>query len=248
MPIPFTASEPWLRRKLLAWLLGPLLPLLLLDGVASYWAALHFADRAHDRSLQEIAREVALHVHEREGRPRLEIAPATERVLRVDQDDRLFFNAHAAGALLGGDADLPAPPRPPREGGPPVLYDGSVRGEPVRLLAAWVPSEEARVPAVLVQVAETLNKRRGLAWEILASVLLPQLLLIAMAGLAVLLGVSRGLQPLQRLRAAVADRSHVDLSPVDLHGVPGEVRPLVREVNELMLRLSRTSSPTPRTS
>jgi two-component system sensor histidine kinase TctE len=38
----------------------------------------------------------------------------------------------------------------------------------------------------------------------------------------------------------VSDRSHLDLSPIDTHDVPGEVRPLVDEVNELMARLGRT--------
>jgi len=38
----------------------------------------------------------------------------------------------------------------------------------------------------------------------------------------------------------VSDRSHLDLSPIDMHDVPGEVRPLVDEVNELMARLGRT--------
>ncbi|HEY0826423.1 MAG TPA: ATP-binding protein, partial [Ramlibacter sp.] len=74
----------------------------------------------------------------------------------------------------------------------------------------------------------------------LANVVLPQLLLIVMATAVVWFGVSRGLEPLQRLRRAVSDRSHLDLSPIDTHDVPGEVRPLVDEVNELMARLGRT--------
>jgi two-component system sensor histidine kinase TctE len=53
-------------------------------------------------------------------------------------------------------------------------------------------------------------------------------------------GVSRGLEPLQRLRRAVSNRSHLDLSPIDTRDVPGEVLPLVDEVNELMARLART--------
>jgi two-component system sensor histidine kinase TctE len=69
---------------------------------------------------------------------------------------------------------------------------------------------------------------------------LPQLLLIVMATAVVWIGVSRGLEPLQRLRRAVSDRSHLHLSPIDTHDVPGEVRPLVDEVNELMARLATT--------
>jgi len=38
----------------------------------------------------------------------------------------------------------------------------------------------------------------------------------------------------------VAGRSHLDLSPIATHDVPGEVRPLVDEVNDLMARLGKT--------
>ena len=91
-----------------------------------------------------------------------------------------------------------------------------------------------------MQVAETLNKRNRLARDILASVVVPQLLLIVMGTLAVYVGVSRGLAPLSRLERAVSHRSHLDLSPVEVRDVPAEVRPLVDEVNELMTRLGKT--------
>jgi two-component system sensor histidine kinase TctE len=234
-------AEPWLRSKLRNWLLWPLLMLLVLDGAASYWAALHFSDQAHDRSLLEIAREVALHVHAGPSGPRLEISPSAERVLRVDQDDRLYFRVGGIdGRVIGGDDVLPAPPAQLPRAAAPRFYDGRIEGEQVRLIAAWLPVEGAPSGEVLVQVAETTLKRQRLSWEILASVMVPQLLLILMALAAVYVGVARGLQPLQRLQRAVADRSHLDLSPVDLHDVPGEVRPLVSEVNALMLRLSHT--------
>ena len=50
------------QRKLLAWLLGPLLILLVLDTMAAYWVSLRFANLAYDRALHEIAREIVLHV------------------------------------------------------------------------------------------------------------------------------------------------------------------------------------------
>ena len=101
-------------------------------------------------------------------------------------------------------------------------------------------AQAAAPPTVLVQVAETLNKRQRLAWEAVGNVVLPQLLLIVMATAVVWFGVARGLQPLERLRRAVSDRSHLDLSPLPTDGAPGEVRPLVDEVNDLLARLGRT--------
>ena len=105
-----------------------------------------------------------------------------------------------SGALLGGDAAMPAPAS--RESGNPRFYGDSVDGEPARMMVAWMSAREgADAPRVLVQVAETLNKRTRFAWEMLANVVLPQLLLILMATAVVYLGVSRGLAPLKRLRA-----------------------------------------------
>ena len=221
--------EPRLQSKLLRWLLGPLLILLFVDTAVTYWAALRFSNRAHDRSLLELAREVGLHVKAEERGPRLELSPAAERVLLIDQDDRLAYRVSAVdGRLLGGDAQIDPPPVALLRGAAPMFYGGVHQGAPVRMAAAWLPIEGhgPKSDTVLVQVAETMNKRNRLAWEILASVVVPQLLLIVMASTAVYFGVSRGLMPLQKLRRSLSDRSHLDLTPLDLAGAPGEVRPL----------------------
>jgi len=232
-------AEPRLQRQLLGWLLGPLLVLLVLDAVVTYAISWHFSHVAHDRSLREIARELALQVRTEGASARLELSPAAERILLGDADDRLFYRVtQADGTRLGGEEGFPAPPRAPGAGGPGQLYDTALQGQPVRALAVWLPYDAAQPQRrVLVQVAETLGKRTELARDIVFSALVPQLLLVVLATAAVYLGVSRGLRPLRRLEAAVSDRSHRDLSPIDLAGVPSEVRPLVAEVNELLARL-----------
>lgn len=233
-------SGPRLQGKLLAWLLGPLALLLVLDSAAAYWNSLRFSNLAYDRALYEVAREIVLHVKLDGAAPRLEMSEAAANVLLLDQEDSLYYRVVSEGGqLLGGNADMPAPQV--EKSAKPFFHAAQVRGEPVRMMVAWMPlGADAGPPLVLVQVAETLNKRSRFTWEMLASVVVPQLLLIVAAMLVVWFGVSRGLAPLQRLRDAVSDRSHLDLSPIDTEGVPGEVRPLVDEVNELMARLGRT--------
>ncbi|WGT65956.1 sensor histidine kinase [Variovorax paradoxus] len=232
--------EPRLQRKLLAWLLGPLAVLLVLDTGAAYWNSLRFSNLAYDRALYEIGREIVLHVKLDGARPRLDLSEAAGNVLLLDQEDLLFYRVVSEdGVALGGDAEMP----PPQQEDParPRFYRDSVRGQPVRMLVARMPiGGNPGAPMVKVQVAETLHKRTRLAWEMLANVVIPQLLLIVMATAVVWFGISRGLEPLQRLRRAVSNRSHLDLSPIDIQDVPGEVRPLVDEVNELMARLGRT--------
>ena len=235
-------AEPRLQHKLLAWLMGPLMALLVLDTAASYWIALRFSNLANDRSLQEIAREVVLHVRPNGVGPKLEMSPAVERVLLSDQDDEVRYRVSSeSGTFIGGDPDIPVPAPSRVALDKPVFYEGMLHDMPVRIVSAWMPYDGAGPDnRVQVQVAETLHKRSRLVWEILASVFVPQLLLIVLAGIVVHFGVSRGLLPLKRLQSAVSSRSHLDLSPIEVRNVPGEVRPLVDEVNELMQRLGTT--------
>ncbi|MFM7703693.1 MAG: sensor histidine kinase, partial [Rubrivivax sp.] len=90
-----------------------------------------------------------------------------------------------------------------------------------------------------LRVTETRQRRDAMAREILAAVLLPQVLLILMAALIVRAGVGRGLRPLKELQTPMAARSHLDLRALDASRVPGELRPLVESVNALLARLEQ---------
>ncbi len=225
-----------LRKQLLAWLLVPLTLLLAVDTLASYWVALQFSQRAHDRALVEIARDISLHLRlAREGVV-LDLSADARDILLSDPVDRIFFEVTAvAGVPLAGEPIVEPPDgSPDRE----TFYDGEVRGVRVRIVQLAVDDDAptARAGAV-VRVAETLGKRNQLAGEILLSVVLPQAILILVAVAVVWVGVLRGVAPLERLRRTVAARSTRDGSPIVADDVPGEVRPLLQAVNELVARL-----------
>jgi two-component system sensor histidine kinase TctE len=171
----------------------------------------------------------------------LELPDAARRVLLSDPSDRIYFGIFGEdGTLIAGDA-LPAPngavARGPRA---EALYDGVVHSEPVRVVQMRTDGNAAAGrPAAIVRVAETEGKRKELAREILLSVIVPQLLLIVIVGSIVWVGVSHGLSPLMRLQRAVASRSPHDRSPVAVAEVPGEVRPLLNSINDLLQRLDR---------
>ncbi|MEW5707368.1 MAG: sensor histidine kinase N-terminal domain-containing protein [Pseudomonadota bacterium] len=231
-------SGPLLRTKLLQWLLVPLIALLALDALVSYFAAVRLSQRAYDQSLAEIARELALHVAEREGHVVFDLPEPAQQVLLTDPSDTLYFRVVAAdGRSLAGDERLGQPPPFPEGGRGQAVFDASIDGVPVRVAAREVLRPGGSMPLATIVVAETGNKRSELAREILLSVLAPQLLLIVIAGLLVWNGVQRGLAPLEALRQAIASRSHVDLRPLPEGGIPGEVQPLVHAMNGLMHRL-----------
>jgi two-component system sensor histidine kinase TctE len=90
---------------------------------------------------------------------------------------------------------------------------------------------------VLVQVAETRNKRSDLASRVVTGVLLPQFAIIPLAVVLVWVGLTRGIAPLNRLQSLIRRRRPTDLSPIVPASVPEEVRPLIIAFNDMMARL-----------
>ena len=91
--------EPRLQRKLLAWLLGPLALLLVLDTGVAYWNSVRFSDLAYDRALYELGREIALHVKAEAEGPRLDLSDAAGNVLLQDPEDLIFYRVFDADGL-----------------------------------------------------------------------------------------------------------------------------------------------------
>jgi two-component system sensor histidine kinase TctE len=231
MPAP---DRP-LRKQLLIGLLVPLTLLLAADAVIGYRTALGFANRAYDRALLEIAQEIALRVRDDGAALYIDLPEAVRAVLLTDPADRMYYEIVGRDGRIAAGAEIPAAP-PDRASTlrAAKVYDAPLNGDSVRVVEMRI-GNAAEGP--LVRVAETQNKRDEMAREMLASLLLPQLLLIAVAAFVVWRGVERGLAPLKNLQRAIAARSHLDRSPVTEQGVPDEVKPLVHSINELLGRL-----------
>jgi two-component system sensor histidine kinase TctE len=232
-------SPPQLRKQLLAWLLVPLFVLLFIDSVFSYRVALEFSQRAYDRALVEVARDLSLHLHRESGVVTLNLPEEARRILLEDADDRIYYLVlDAGGRRIAGDAVLEPAVATPGPDASERFYDARIDGQPVRVVEVTVAAQGDRV-AAKVRVAETTGRRTALAREILLAVVLPQALLLVVAGIVVWIGVVRGLAPLERVRRAVAARSHREWSPVAEEDVPGEVRPLLQEIDDLVARLDQ---------
>lgn len=228
-----------LRTQLLTWLLVPLIALLTADTFISYWVALNFSERANDRTLVEVAREVGLHLRGDNGRLTLDMPAETRRVLLGDPVDQLHFEVTTAdGRRIDGEAVARPGVDAVKRRSAEVFYEGMMAGQPVRIVELHLGADAASGrAAAVVRVAETKIKRNELVREILLSVILPQLLLIVIAGVVVWVGVLRGLAPLRRLERAVASRTDRDRSPMAVEGVPGELQPLLQSINQLLERL-----------
>ena len=222
------------RRQLIVWLMPPLLALWLIGAVLAYYFVVNFANRVYDRWLLDSAVSLAQEVHVQANSVHADLPDALLRVLEYDADDRIYYKILSGdGTVVLQQGAIPPPPKPIAE---PLFYDGQIAGSPVRVAALRV---QGKGGSALVQVAETLVKRRKLTSEILAVMLLPQLILIGGAGVLIWYGVGRGLGPLDRLRKQILQRSHRDLSPLQDARVPAEVAPLVNALNGLFERVNR---------
>ena len=89
-------------------------------------------------------------------------------------------------------------------------------------------------------MAETLDKRAGLANEIIKGVILPQFIILPVILALVWFALSRGLSPLAELQERIRARRPDDLSPIDARQVPEEISPLVGSFNDMLARLEQT--------
>ncbi len=108
----------------------------------------------------------------------------------------------------------------------------NINNQTWRVLARWDKHEE-----FMIQVAEPMTGREGLARHITLKMLLPTITALPILALLVWFGVGAGLKPLQQLKQEVRQRTAKRLEPVDMGSVPEEVVPLTQALNDLFTRL-----------
>src|SRR5574344_1583454 len=236
----FQREQRSLFGEILDWMLTPLLLLWPLSLALTWLVAQSLANKPFDRALEYNARALAQQVYlEPDGRIGFGLSLPAHEILQADEADLLYFQVRSqSGRLLAGEQDFPAPP--PQEAlrlGEVLLHDSELRGIDIRAATLWVRLPAAADGPVLVQVAETREKRSMLATEIIKGVMLPQFIILPLAVLLVWLALARGIQPLHRLEERIRARKPEDLSPLNLRAVPQEVVPLVDSVNDLLRRL-----------
>lgn len=232
------AKAQSLRTQLLLRLALPLSLFVVLDAVASYYIALHYANAAYDRWLLDSAHSLAQEVKAQKGKVIFELPPAALEIFQWDEVDRTFFKIESSRlGFMAGDVRVPLPPdlAPVRER--PVYFDSMIQGQKVRVVSMLATPKDSS-EEVLIQVAETIKKRRGMMTDILLAELVPQLLLVFIAGLYIWIGIDRGLRPLNALNREIAQRSPRDLAPISDTRVPLEVLTLTHTINDLLARLA----------
>lgn len=237
---------PTLRRQLLLWLVVPQIVLWLAGGLAAYKLAERYTNAAVDASLMQASRALARQLKPQDNGLLIDFPRAAQDVLEADPDDRLRYTVSTPpGAFILGNKRLPLPATAVMANpaiGTPYFYDARLADEPdspgadLRIAALFLRYGDRGAPdqTLLVQVARSRASREELARGILRDTLAPLAVLLLLTTTVVWLGIRAGLAPLDRLRREVEGRAPTDLAPIQINSAPGEVRSLVRALNELL--------------
>lgn len=236
-PPPSSPPVGSVKRTLFAWLLVPLVLIVPAGAALQYWISVQPANAAFDHALGDTALALANLIRVDGGQPHFSLTVETERSLRTDQTDTIYYAVTAPdGTLLAGDAELVSVGRPAQTGDPMYL-DAQVDAHPVRVV---VRGAACGAGVCQVRVAETKLKRERMVSAAAKGAAVTMLLLVVTLGTAIALGVTRALRPLGVVSSEIAERSMEDLRPLAVRA-PAEVAPLVAALDHLFERLRHAS-------
>ncbi|MDI9333181.1 MAG: sensor histidine kinase N-terminal domain-containing protein [Cytophagales bacterium] len=241
----FQRGKRSLFGEILDWMLIPLMLIWPLSLVLTWLVAQNTAGRPFDRALEYNVQALAQLVHIQQSKAQLNLPAPAREILRADETDIIYYQVLGVwGEYIAGERGLPQPYLEDK----PVLGKVYIRadeyqGRDIRVAYIWadlqnVHDRKSGDKPVLVQVAETLEKRSTLATEIIKGVMLPQLLMLPLVVLLIWLALIRGTEPIKELEHRIRQRKSDDVSALDLEGVPREVSPLIASINDLLARLN----------
>ena len=235
----FQRGKRSLFGEILDWMLTPLLLLWPISLALTWLVAQNIAGKPFDRALEYNVQALAKLVVVRHSQVVFSMPAPAREILRADDSDLVYYQVLGSrGEFMSGEADLPLPPPENKPvNGEVRLREDVMRGEDVRVAYTWVDIDVPGANPLLVQVAETLEKRKTLATEIVKGVMVPQFVTLPLAVLLVWLALVRGIKPLAQLEKRIRARKPDDMSPLDESAVPEEVAPLVSSINDLLTRL-----------
>ncbi|HDS1367952.1 TPA: ATP-binding protein [Stenotrophomonas maltophilia] len=129
------------------------------------------------------------------------------------------------------------------EGGPHSAFEHLQAGYSIREVdgRAW-RVYVLREGDYQIATADRMDERDNLVAELLRAAGVP-FLIAFFGGLGALwIGIGRGLAPLKTLCRALCDKNTEDTAPIDNHGTPSELRPVLAAMNGLLGRLARALS------
>ena len=214
-----------IERHLVAWVLGASSLGALLLGLVAYLVILEDLNDALDENLKQVAISMGRPAHSA-GAPGAATQP---QLSGADPSPAEIVTARWTPAGQRTYASDPSSSLPfVGQAGFSRVSDGKVDWDVYTLVGE----------AEIVQVAQRAAAQQEEAAEAAAKLFPPFVALLAVVGGMLIYALRRGLRPLDAAASEVAARSVASLEPMDDHGMPREIQPLVQAMNGLMQRLS----------
>ncbi|TDP74030.1 ATP-binding protein [Roseateles toxinivorans] len=220
-----------LQRRLLALVLAAVSLLWLATAVMTWFDVSHELDELLDGHLaQAAALLVVQQAREIEDDDHAVDAPSLHRYA-----PKVAFQVFHEGRLALRSAQAPSAPMVgPGEPFKTGFRTAEIAGTAWRVFAATGAERD-----VQVYVGEQLSSRASILWAVLRSTLWPMVVALPLLALLVWWAVYRGMAPLRRLGASLAEREAQALHPLALHDAPSEMRPMLDALNGLFERIAR---------
>lgn len=226
-----------LKSGLLFRIIIPFIGFIILESVSSYFVTLYYVDKTYDRWLLDSANSVAQEIKVRHAGVLVELPLPALEIVRWDDLDKTYFKITSRNkGFLAGDAFVPDHDVSP-EPNKPIYYSSRIEDKSVRIVAIAIKRLD-RQDTFHIHVAETLKKRNETTRDILLADLLPQMVLLFSAVIALFIGLNKSLSPLKRLADEIGKRSPRDLSQIAETHVLTEVKTLTDTINRLFEKLS----------
>ena len=209
-----------IRRQLLLWLLSGLALAVVAAGARIYTQTLAEANELFDYHLKQMAASLP---NDSFG----PLPPSSSRALGAEDGLVVPIGDHNGRELY---FSRPASKLPQR-----AELGYSTVETPRGRWRVYSALEQNNV----VQVAQPMSVRQDLAAGMALRALVPLLALLPVLGILIWVTVGRGLQPVDRIAAALMRRTPDSLDALPETGLPREIRPLVQALNDLLARLGR---------
>jgi two-component system sensor histidine kinase TctE len=245
----FQREQPSLFGGILDWMLIPLLLLWPISLMLTWLVAIGVANKPYDRALERDLQTLEALLAEEHNISVPSLESMSQLLSQSNGADHNYVQIrNLDGKFLAGEEGLPMSRDEDAFSITEVNFrDEQYRGEKVRVAQRWAnaPLKNSgltrekidRPSLLLLQVAESYERRSTLAQEIVKGVMLPQLAILPLGILVLWIALARGLQPLRRLEEQIRKRKPDDLSPMNQRVMPLEVTPLVSSINDLLARL-----------
>jgi two-component system sensor histidine kinase TctE len=225
-----------ISRQLIFWLAVPLMLLALCGALVHYFNSIAPGVISSDRRLKEAANALMAHIVIKNGQVTVGDDPQIKPSLPAPESIKYALR-DTQGRLLVGDPQLPSVA---------MSSDSSqlfaMAQVDQRSLRTLVTRFDTRAGVIIITVADALAAGQPAARFGFMSTLLWDFVQLDVTLVLVWVGIQLGLRPVRRLRDEIADRSPLDLRPIE-SSVPREIAPVVVTLNRLftMLRAAAQS-------